>query len=82
MHAAVETWMKITDASVCPPELGCLETPVPPHEEPFLVLDPDPWGQPFRIDVEGPRAFRICSNGPDAEPDTDDDIAYPASDLD
>ena len=48
-----------------------------PGTDPRVVLEPDPWGHPYRLVREGPRAFRICSNGPDGQPDTADDIVYP-----
>ena len=36
---------------------------------------PDPWGNPYEIETE--EVIRVCSNGPDGEPYTEDDICYP-----
>jgi hypothetical protein len=74
--------MEQTEAARCPADLTLLEQPLPGETLPFLLVELDPWGQPYRIDREGPRAFRICSNGADSEPGTDDDIRYPDLDMD
>ena len=37
-------------------------------------LKKDPWGEPYRYECEDYQNYIICSNGPDREPDTEDDI--------
>jgi len=36
----------------------------------------DPWGHPYAVE-KTPTAYRVWSNGPDGEADTEDDIVYP-----
>ena len=55
---------------------GAAEAPLDPADtKKFLHLDPDPWGQAYRL-VENGMDVRIFSNGPDRQPDTGDDICY------
>lgn len=42
------------------------------------IRGPDPWGGRYVIETEG--QVRIWSKGPDREPETEDDIAYPPFD--
>ena len=37
----------------------------------------DPWGCDYRVEHTDGGGFRICSNGPDCVPRTDDDVCYP-----
>ncbi len=34
----------------------------------------DPWGNPLRFEKKGKNRYSIASNGPDGDPNTDDDI--------
>jgi hypothetical protein len=59
-----------------PRSLEELEAPVGPADtRDFVRLVPDPWGEPYRLVASG-EEVRVFSNGPDGEPDTDDDICY------
>jgi len=77
LHSKVNTWMTLTKKGV-PSDLSELEESITRGgDEPFMVVEDDPWGVPYYIDQLGRRKFRICSNGPDQEEGTDDDICYP-----
>jgi len=69
-YEQLTAWLKLTSTTLP----GKQPDPDPDSR---IVLEPDPWRQPYRIDREGPRAFRICSNGPDAAAGTNDDVCYP-----
>ena len=38
---------------------------------------PDPWGNPYSLEIPGKNHARVCSAGPDGISETDDDICYP-----
>ncbi|MHC4550194.1 MAG: prepilin-type N-terminal cleavage/methylation domain-containing protein [Planctomycetota bacterium] len=73
-HDAVHMWRMYRGGGF-PESLEELEAPLHPGEKGFLRLDDDPWGQPYRLERDG-ADVRICSNGPDRESDTADDICY------
>ena len=65
-YAAVEDWI--------------LETGKPPPLSLTVAVGSiweDPWGRDYRIEHIDGGGFRICSNGPDCVPRTDDDVCYP-----
>ena len=72
----VRLWMRLADAKSVPETLVELERPIDADGAPFLVVDADPWGGPYRIERLGGKKFRISCNGPDGEEGTEDDIAY------
>jgi len=77
IYGKVKTWMTITKKPV-PDSMEDLSEPISKGEEgPYLQPDNDPWGNPYRINKFSSRKFQICSDGPDGEPDTEDDICYP-----
>ena len=41
------------------------------------IRDLDPWGHAYEVERRDDGGVRVWSNGPDGEPGTDDDIAYP-----
>jgi len=41
---------------------------------------PDPWGNPYWLEILDRKQPRVCSTGPDGISDTDDDIRYPPDD--
>jgi len=74
-HDAVHMW-RMFRGGAFPNSLDELETPLDPADtKNFVHLDPDPWGQRYRLADDG-EDVRIISNGPDRQPDTDDDICY------
>jgi len=62
-----------------PDTLAEMERPLHPGEEPFVVVERDPWGGPFTLHREDDR-LRVRSRGPDGAEGTDDDIAWPPDD--
>ncbi|MEM8886227.1 MAG: prepilin-type N-terminal cleavage/methylation domain-containing protein [Planctomycetota bacterium] len=77
IYNKVGLW-KMTKKTGVPDSLDELEAPLrKSQDEPFMVMEPDPWGEDYRIVKLSRSKYRICSNGPDMEPDTDDDICYP-----
>ena len=77
LHGKVKTWMTLTKKPA-PESFDELSEPISKSEQgPYLEPEPDPWGNPYRIDRIGRRNFRVVSDGADGEPDTEDDIAYP-----
>lgn len=46
-------------------------------DAPAVVPPTDPWGRPYRLDVDRDGDLRAVSDGPDRIPGTADDIAYP-----
>ncbi|MHC4955815.1 MAG: type II secretion system protein GspG [Planctomycetota bacterium] len=75
-YDATWEWMMFTRAPEPPESLEALEQPLRPGERSFMRHAEDPWGTKYRIEREGGRLYRIWSNGPDGQPNTDDDIAY------
>ena len=75
-HDGTWSWMMMTKAPRPPESLKDLDEPIRPGDRNYMPYERDPWGTHYRIEREGGRLFRIWSNGPDAEPDTDDDICY------
>ncbi len=65
-YAAVKDWILETSRPA-PPDLKVAVGSVPE----------DPWGCDYRIAHIDGGGFRICSNGPDCVPRTDDDVCYP-----
>lgn len=81
-HGAVKMWCMVRGAANLPRTLMELEAPLDPGGERFLRVDPDPWGNDYRIVHEGGRRFRIWSNGPDGAEGTADDICFEPLDDD
>ncbi|MHC4974779.1 MAG: prepilin-type N-terminal cleavage/methylation domain-containing protein [Planctomycetota bacterium] len=80
-HDAVFMWRMFRDGAL-PSSLDELEAPLDPGDRRgFVHLDPDPWGQAYRLEANG-EDVRVFSNGPDREPDTVDDICYEPRDDD
>jgi len=75
-YDATWSWMLFQRAARAPEHLSRVAAPLRDGERNFIRLEQDPWGQQFRLERETGRNFRIWSNGPDAEPGTDDDICY------
>jgi len=74
-HDAVHMW-RLFRGGAFPSSLDELEAPLDPADtNGFVRLDPDPWGQRYRLADNG-EDVRIFSNGPDREADTGDDICY------
>jgi prepilin-type N-terminal cleavage/methylation domain-containing protein len=74
-HDAVFMW-RMFRGGAPPRSLDEMEAPLDPADtRDFIRLDPDPWGQPYRLAAHG-EEFRVFSNGPDREPDTADDICW------
>jgi len=71
--------MNLTRTTTPPRCFDELERPIDSETEPFLVVESDPWGGPYRIDQNGEGKFRVCCDGPDGEPGTEDDIGWPES---
>ena len=60
-----------------PPEsLAAMEAPLRAGDEPFVVVEADPWGGPYVLRRDG-RALAVWSWGPDGAEGTEDDIVYP-----
>ncbi|MHC4939330.1 MAG: hypothetical protein ACYTHK_10205 [Planctomycetota bacterium] len=77
LHGKLNIWMTIKKADV-PDSWKPLEKPLRKgDEEPFMIVEPDPWGTPYEIKKLDKRKFRIVSAGPDRKHGTKDDIAYP-----
>ena len=75
-HDKVQLWMLTTRAPGPPDSLDALAAGGDDADGRFTVVEPDPWGRPYRIERESPRRYRIWCDGPDGEPGTGDDIAY------
>ena len=75
-YDATCSWMIFKRATTPPESLSRLGEPLREGDRPYVRVEDDPWGQPFRIELENGRNFRIWSNGPDADAGTDDDICY------
>ena len=77
IHGKVGIWI-IRKKTGVPSDLEELESPLTrSSDDPFMLVEPDPWGNPYRIVSLGRRKYQICSDGPDGESDTEDDICYP-----
>lgn len=62
---AVEDWMRETGY------------PAPPYLKVAVgAVSEDPWGMRYWIELRGGGRFRVCSNGPDNAPWSDDDICW------
>lgn len=72
IHDACHVFRMITGRF--PTELAQLEEPYENRSR-FMRVGDDPWGNPFRMEWDS-QELRICSNGPDREESTDDDICY------
>ena len=76
IKGAVTTWMLSKKKSTPPSDLKVLVTadgddePALDGGEGALV---DPWDNDYRLETKGKR-FAVISNGPDGEPNTEDDI--------
>ena len=77
LHGKVKYWM-ITTKKGLPGDLTDLEAPIRRgSDEPFMIIEDDPWGNAYFIRALGKRKFQICCPGEDGEEDTEDDICYP-----
>lgn len=80
-YDAVHMW-RLFRGGALPASLDELEAPLDPADtKDFVHLDPDPWGQAYRLEANA-EDVRVVSNGPDREPDTGDDICYEPRDDD
>lgn len=62
----------------CPESLGELTEPNPRTGEPCLESIPDdPWGNPYRYELVGLKAYRIRSGGPNGMTGDEDDVVWP-----
>ncbi len=59
-----------------PNSLEDMESPLKEGDDDFLVLQDDPWGNPYVLVRDG-RRFAVVSFGEDGEEGTEDDIRYP-----
>ena len=77
LHNKVNFWM-IQKKTGIPDDLSELEEPLSKgDDQPYITVEPDPWGNDYYIRPTGRRKFQVCSPGPDGDPDTEDDICYP-----
>ena len=75
-HGAVSIWLMKTRARHVPRSLEELETPLFLGEPNYLRVQQDPWGGAYRVESEGGRKCRICSDGPDGVEGNGDDICF------
>ena len=75
-HGAVQLWMLKTRARYLPDSLTELAAPLHEGGQDYMRVQRDPWDGDYRIEKEGPRRFRICSDGPDRVEGNDDDICF------
>ena len=76
IKGAITTWMLREKKSTPPSDLKVL-VEATGDEEPALDGGEgalyDPWDRPYRLEVKGKR-FAVISDGPDEQPNTEDDI--------
>ena len=75
-HDIVATYRLLHERHRMPRSLEELkESPAPGQGPLARVIDPDPWGSPYRLVVE-PGYHRVWSDGQDQRSGTEDDICY------
>jgi general secretion pathway protein G len=80
LHGKINVWMMRKKTGV-PDDFEELTGSLSKNDDqPFMQIEPDPWGNDYYIRKEGRRKFTVCSPGPDGDIDTEDDICYPAGD--
>ena len=74
LYDSAMTWRMVKKK--LPESLEDMEGELNPGDGPFIRIEPDPWGNEYRLERDG-RKVRIYCWGADGQEGTDDDISYP-----